>query len=45
MNLFKTYRDSIFIKDNKFSPDETNRLIIGEFCTMASGVKIADGTL
>jgi chloramphenicol O-acetyltransferase type B len=78
MNLFKTYRNSIFIKDhitckhiiagdysyysgyyhghsfedcvmyldaedNKFSPDETDRLIIGKFCAIASGVKFIMG--
>jgi chloramphenicol O-acetyltransferase type B len=78
MNIFKTYRDSIFIKDhltykhivvgnysyysgyyhghsfedcvmylgewnNKFSSDETDRLIIGKFCTIASGVKFIIG--
>jgi chloramphenicol O-acetyltransferase type B len=78
MPIFKSYRDSIFIKDhltckhiiagdysyysgyyhghsfedcvmyldakdNKFSPDETDRLIIGKFCAIASGVKFIMG--
>jgi chloramphenicol O-acetyltransferase type B len=78
MSIFKTYRNSIFIKDhltckhiiagdysyysgyyhghsfedcvmyldaedNKFSPDETDRLIIGKFCSVASGVKFIMG--
>ncbi|MDR1334946.1 MAG: hypothetical protein LBJ19_01565 [Holosporaceae bacterium] len=78
MSHFKTYRDSIFIKDhltcehiiaedysyysgyyhrhsfedcvmyldaedNKFSPDETDQLIIGKFCAIASGVKFMMG--
>jgi chloramphenicol O-acetyltransferase type B len=30
-------------KDNKFSPDETDRLIIGKFCAIASGVKFIMG--
>jgi chloramphenicol O-acetyltransferase type B len=79
MTLFKTYRDSIFIKDhlmtckhiiagdysyysgyyhghsfedcvmyldaddNKYSPEETDQLIIGKFCAIASGVKFMMG--
>jgi chloramphenicol O-acetyltransferase type B len=78
MNIFKSYRDSIFIKDhltcnhiivgdysyysgyyhghsfencvmyldtedNKFSSGETERLIIGKFCSIASGVKFIMG--
>jgi chloramphenicol O-acetyltransferase type B len=78
MNHFKTYHNSIFIKDhltckhivvgdysyysgyyhghsfedcvmyldaedNKFSSDETDRLIIGKFCSVAIGVKFIMG--
>ncbi|MDR2781205.1 MAG: CatB-related O-acetyltransferase [Holosporaceae bacterium] len=78
MTNFKTYRDSVFIKDhltckhiivgdysyysgyyhghlfedcvmyldegdNKFSPKEIDRLIIGKFCAIASGVKFIMG--
>jgi chloramphenicol O-acetyltransferase type B len=78
MNIFKSYRDSIFIKDhltckhiivgdysyysgyyhghsfedcvmyldtedNKFSSNETDQLIIGKFCSIASGVKFILG--
>ncbi|MDR1982927.1 MAG: CatB-related O-acetyltransferase [Holosporaceae bacterium] len=78
MTIFKTYRDSIFIKDhlsckhiiagdysyysgyyhghsfedcvmyldvadNKYSLKETDRLIIGKFCSIASGVKFIMG--
>jgi chloramphenicol O-acetyltransferase type B len=30
-------------EDNKFSLDETDRLIVGKFCAIASGVKFIMG--
>ncbi|MDR2738104.1 MAG: CatB-related O-acetyltransferase [Puniceicoccales bacterium] len=78
MNIFKTYRDSVPIRDcvkskhiivgdysyysgyyhnhpfdecvlyldendDRFAPDETDRLIMGKFCSVASGVKFMVG--